>query len=131
MEPLTEAATDDALAHEKYVVFKKHQFFEMMGYLALPPWRDEHTGDLVGTDLDSAPLAAEIIKTVEASRLKDAVVIRRQDYFAGPALATYASMIALAAKTADAEVRTSIMKVADYFEDQAQLAAEEGWKFPD
>ena len=64
--------------------------------------------------------------------LPDAVVIRRQDWFASPALASYAASIAIAAKyTTNEEERKGLLKVADYFEDQAKLAAEEGYKLPD
>jgi hypothetical protein len=41
-------------------------------------------------------------------------------------------MIALVAKNhPDQEQAKRLMAVADYFEDQAQLAAEEGYKLPD
>ena len=62
----------------------------------------------------------------------DAVVIRRQDLFASPCLATYASMIAMVANNiTDEEQAKELMAIADYFEDQARLAAEEGFKLPD
>ena len=67
--------------------------------------------------------------------ITDAIVIRRQDYFASPALAGYASAIAIALKVLDhpdpEQTKKDLLKVADYFEDQAKLAAEEGWKTPD
>ena len=64
--------------------------------------------------------------------IKDAVVIRRQDKFASPCLATYAQMIALVATNhGDPDVAKELMAIADYFEGQAQLAAAEGWKLPD
>ena len=66
------------------------------------------------------------------AELPDGVVIRRQDLFASPCLATYASMISLVAKNhPDITVSQELLAIADYFEDQAQLAAEEGWKLPD
>jgi len=66
------------------------------------------------------------------AELPDGVVIRRQDLFASPCLATYASMIAMVAKShGDPEVGKELQAIADYFEDQAQLAAAEGWKLPD
>jgi len=69
---------------------------------------------------------------LDRTRLRDAVVIRRQDYFASPCLATYAAMIALvASREADPKMKTNLLDIADYFERQAQLAAEEGWKLPD
>jgi len=62
----------------------------------------------------------------------DGVVIRRQDLFASPCLATYASMIAMVANNiTDVEQGKELMAIADYFEDQARLAAEEGFKLPD
>ena len=66
------------------------------------------------------------------AELPDAVVIRRQDLFASPCLATYANMIALVAKNhPDIKVSQDLLAIADYFEDQARLAAEEGYKLPD
>ena len=57
------------------------------------------------------------------TELLDAVVIRRQDKFASPCLATYASMISMvAANHSDPQVKEELMRVADYFEDQAKLA---------
>lgn len=68
----------------------------------------------------------------EQAELYDTVVIRRQDKFASPCLATYASMIALVAQNiSDADKGKELMAIADYFEEQAQLAAEEGYKLPD
>jgi hypothetical protein len=69
---------------------------------------------------------------METAELPDAVVIRRQDLFASPCLATYASMISLVAKNiSDPDRAKELMAIADYFEDQAQHAAAEGWKLPD
>lgn len=68
----------------------------------------------------------------EDDELPDAVVIRRQDFFASPALATYAAMIACAVKlTTDPEVSAQLQQVADYFQRQSEIAADEGFKFPD
>jgi hypothetical protein len=64
--------------------------------------------------------------------LDDAVVIRRQDYFASPALATYAAMIAITIKLIDdPDRRAQLLAIADYFTRQSELAADEGWKYPD
>ena len=117
---------------EKYIVFKREDFFQMMGTLALPPWRDEVTGEKVGEQMDCAPLAQNIIASAERLCLDDAVVIRRQDYFASPALATYASMIGMANMLAtNPELKERLTKVADYFQRQSEMAADQGWKFPD
>lgn len=66
--------------------------------------------------------------------LQDAVVIRRQDRFAGPALHVYAANIGLVAavvKPADPIMSEELSAVADYFHQQALLADAEGFKFPD
>lgn len=71
-------------------------------------------------------------KRILGLAVKDAVVIRRQDFFASPALATYANCIALVAvRESDPKVKADLVATADYFERQAQLAAEEGYKLPD
>jgi hypothetical protein len=93
------------LNEDKYVTFKRKDLISVTdGYVTFP------------TDAE----------------LPDAVVIRRQDLFASPCLATYASMISMVAKShGDPEVAKELMAIADYFEEEAQLAAEEGWKLPD
>jgi hypothetical protein len=64
--------------------------------------------------------------------LTDAVVIRRQDLFASPALATYAACIAITAQTMPVgPTKDALLDVGDYFERQSQLAADEGFKLPD
>lgn len=69
------------------------------------------------------------LKTLE---IRDAVIIRRQDKFASPCLATYAQMIAMVAENTDhADTAKELMAIADYFDGQAKLAADEGWKLPD
>lgn len=82
---------------------------------------------------DSAIRVAEGYVTFQtADELPDAVVIRRQDLIASPALATYASMIACAIKLSmDPAVSAQLQQVADYFQRQSELAADEGYKFPD
>jgi hypothetical protein len=72
------------------------------------------------------------IEGAEALSLADAVVIRRQDKFASPCLFTYANMIALVADNIDdRDQALQLTYIADYFHDQAVLAADEGYKFPD
>jgi hypothetical protein len=123
-------ASDDLDHDDKYVVFKRSEFYEMMGFFALPPWNDAD-GNLIGTDIDCAPITAEIERTVNERSLSDAVVIRRQDYFASPALASYAASIAIAVRFLEDEVmKKRLTRIADYFQRQSELAAEEGWKLP-
>lgn len=89
---------------DKYIVFKRTELIEALRGGAFGPLPEIH----------------------------DAVVIRRQDLFAAPALATYAACIAIARLTAtDEVVRKSLLDVADYFQRQSELAAAEGWKLPD
>ena len=64
--------------------------------------------------------------------VEDAVVIRRQDKFASTALATYAMTISMVAQTTPDEVLAQrLLRVADYFQQQSEAAAEQGYKFPD
>jgi len=115
----------------KYITFKRSTFYEMMGYLALPPWRDHQTGELIGTSLDSAPLAEEIEREAEQRCVKDAVVIRRQDTFASPCLLTYASMISMVAKHhPDDDKAKELLLIADYFQRQGELAGDEARGLP-
>jgi hypothetical protein len=121
----------ESIDPNKYIVFKREDFFQMMGFLALPPWTD-NDGNLIGSDIDCAPLAEQIQAKVLEFALADAVVIRRQDLFAGPALHSYASSISIASKlNSDPDLTKGLRNVADYFHDQAVLADEEGWKLPD
>jgi hypothetical protein len=75
--------------------------------------------------------ATTMIGRCEDIELIDAVVIRRRDLFASPCLATYANMIALVANNiTDLDQGNELMAIADYFERQAGLAADEGHKLP-
>jgi hypothetical protein len=63
--------------------------------------------------------------------LPDAVVIRRQDLIACPALNAYASLIAVAAAVMpDNKQKYELLDIADYFHRQAELAGEEGYRLP-
>ena len=99
---------------DKYVTFRREDFIELLNYQGL------------------SHLTRNVLADAEKVEIKDAVVIRRQDKFASPALATYAAMIAIAmSMTADEEMKSQLSRISDYFEDQARLAADEGWKLPD
>jgi hypothetical protein len=89
----------------KYIVFNREQF--------------EKFSELANVDLH------------EIYEIKDAVVIRRQDYFASPCLLTYASMITMVAQQhPDDDIKLELQMIADYFHQQGVLAGEEGWKLP-
>jgi hypothetical protein len=105
------AAMSDG-TEEKYVVFKREEFLDVIR--SLPAHQEmAHHG-------------------FQKYEIPDAVVIRRQDLFASPCLATYASMISLVAKNIDdSYTANELLGISDYFEDQARLAAEEGHKLPD
>ena len=68
------------------------------------------------------------------SALHDAVVIRRQDMFAPPALHSYANSIAIVARLMiynDPAKSKELQSIADYFHEQATLAEAESHKIPD
>ena len=95
----------DPLSNDKYWVFKKE---------------------------DAILVTEGYVTFMETAELPDGVVIRRQDLFASPCLATYASMIALVARNiTDTAQAAELLAIADYFEDQAKMAADEGRKLPD
>ena len=96
---------------DKYITFRRDEFSAW--------WGQPNVG---GVEHDvSSP-----------QEIQDAIVIRRQDYFATAALAGYANSIVIAAKlTEDDKKRDELIAVADYFQRQSELAAEEGWKTPD
>lgn len=103
----------------KYITFKREDFMQLVGL-----WSSQH---MLGTT--NVPGLLDDVDQIEVT---DAVVIRRQDYFAAPALAGYADALAIVIKlTDDSKQRNELLRVADYFQRQAELAAEEGWKTPD
>jgi len=108
MSDRADLGVDDA-NDEKYVVFKREVLTEELRHRYGP----EHLQKI----LDMA--------------LADAVVIRRQDLFASPALAAYAGCIGIVmAREQDPDIKGQLAKVADYFQRQSELAGEEGWKLP-
>lgn len=109
--------------HDKYIVFKRTAFYEMMGELALPPF-DGPAGQRAGEDWECAPMAESITTKAEAAALPDAVVIRRQDIFAAPALHTYYNSIGVALSVLPGTngVHKRLQEVADFFHEQATLA---------
>lgn len=88
---------------EKYIVFKRNEFTACRITEYLP-----------------VPVA-------------DAVVIRCQDSFAGPALHSYAAGIALAIHVINAagQDTTELRKIADYFHERAAEADATHFKLPD
>lgn len=96
---------------DKYIVFKRDE------------WNKFEDGGL----------ARELMRT---RALDDAVVIRRQDVFAGPALSSYAHSIGVAARLLRVRAGNTVeakqlQDIADYFSEEAELAFEEGYKTPD
>src|SRR5678815_3846850 len=112
-------ATTPAPKDSKYIVFKRNEFFEMMGQLALPPFPG---GGAEGQDC--APIAQHVIDVAEKTCVEDAIVIRRQDAFAPPALDAYANAITTSIQL-DLVVNggnkhpavTRLKEIADYFHD--------------
>jgi hypothetical protein len=117
---------------DKYITFKRDDFDAMLQPQAM-----------------NFATAEQVFSGLRSMALPDAVVIRRQDLFAGPALHSYAAAISIAARLArsngtaqlnevslddtieSAKAIRHMQSVADYFHDQALLADEEGWKLPD
>jgi hypothetical protein len=96
----------------KYIVFKQEEF-------------DRWANGLGERDMERMPLG-----------LPDAVVIRRQDVFAPPALDAYANAIQVVIETlcngAKPSGRTEqLQAIADYFHDQAAKSWTEQRKLPD
>lgn len=78
----------------------------------------------------------EFLADGTAAELEDAVVIRRQDVFAPPALDAYANAIqcvveVLANNTPATGRSAQLQTIADYFHDQAAKAWSEQRKLPD
>lgn len=65
--------------------------------------------------------------------VEDAVVIRRQDKFAPPALDAYANAITMVIEAGNLALpaRQRLQQIADYFHDQAAKAWGESRKLPD
>ena len=99
---------------KKYVVFKREDFEHVLRKFS------SGTGELA--------LLGEV-------ELNDAVVIRRQDVFAPPALDAYANAITLAAelleKSGVDNDHHGLREIADYFHAQAALSWDTDRKLPD
>lgn len=98
-----------------YITFKTDEFFQMMG------------GFLPKDDTDCAPIVEQMVNAAREACISDAVVIRLQDRFSGPAFHTYAANIGLVSTLlADSDQVTSarLAKIADYFSDMAAKADE-------
>lgn len=77
-------------------------------------------------------LRTHVIQDLEEKIIEDAVVIRRQDVFASPALDVYAGCITVAVKMmAPGPKRDNLVWIADYFHEQAVLASQVHSKVPD
>lgn len=94
----------------KYIVFKRAEFDQ---------WLINHPSDLLGKDGNYAVVP-----------VPDAVVIRRQDVFAPPALDAYANSISIALEISEAP-NTHLQVIADYFHEQACEAWQTDRKIPD
>jgi hypothetical protein len=97
----------------KYVVFKRDEWEQ---------WKQERVSDIGTTNPDE---------------VEDAVVIRRQDVFAPPALDAYANAINVALELpsersiAGIEQAKKLRDIADYFHEQAKLSWDTHRKVPD
>jgi hypothetical protein len=102
----------DISQNEKYVVFYRDGWEQ---------WKQERVSD---------------IGAINPDEVEDAVVIRRQDVFAPPALDAYANAITVALELIVEGVSSSdrakrLRHIADYFHQQAELAWNTERKVPD
>lgn len=96
------------MRNEKYIVFKRDEW-------------------------DAAPHRIDVS---EPKEIEDAVVIRRQDAFAPPALDAYANAITVALELmtyaiTQCEQSEQLKDIADYFHQQAKMSWEANRKIPD
>ncbi len=124
---------------QKYIVFKRDEFYEMMGRLGLPPYFGKTSSgrlERAGAHWDCAPIAEDIKADAERTCVPDAVVIRRQDAFAPPALDAYANAIQCVIEVLQQDGipthhDSALREIADYFHDQACKAWDSPRKLPD
>lgn len=118
---------------EKYITFKRNDFYELMGKLALPSpqtfgW-NQYT--------DCAAIAQRVHHEAESVCVADAVVIRTHDAFAGPALHAYCDSITLVIKAIEQlvpepedgvkEGLAGLISVSDYLHQRAVEA--DAWDY--
>ena len=85
--------------------------------------------ELASTYFHAGGLVRSLVKE---HTLPDAVVIRRQDVFAPPALDAYANSIRVALALAPQNgVTAQLAKIADYFHEQAVISWDANRKLPD
>lgn len=102
--------------NEKYITFK----------------RADYDAVLIRNNND---MPVELKHVLLQSEVRDAVVIRLHDVFAGPALHSYAANIALAARLLPPAEAAGLLDIADYFHECAveadELAHSDHAKLPD
>lgn len=131
VRPFSPTSEIEQVMDGKYVVFKTNDLFMLLGELALPPgatWYDR--------DTNCAALAELITMRVKEEAVPDAVVIRRQDIFAAPALEAYANAITcvidVLSNQSDPSGKTKDLRdIADYFHEQAEKSYDGTRKLPD
>lgn len=98
---------------DKYIVFKREEFDKFVTNLLIEP----HI----------------LLHKLEEIELDDAIVIRRQDVFAPPALDAYANSIQIALSLGAVNMASTdhLRKVADFFHQQAVLSWNAQRKIPD
>lgn len=108
------------MSDDKYVVLKREGMEDMLKELILK----------LGEDA-----TADVAFLFGKYQLLDAVVIRRQDVFAPPALDAYANSIVVALQlipeTGEPGVKERLKEIADYFADQAEKSWHDVRKLPD
>ena len=102
---------------EKYIVFKRDDLGRCFQALLL--------------EVDQS-----IVRDIESRQITDAVVLRKQDVFAPPALDAYANAIltvveALKVTGSEPGLVPRLLKISDYFRAQAEDAYDMQRKLPD
>lgn len=117
---------------DKYITFKTEEFFETIDNLLKEVDPRKNQDAMLCSAEARANFLADWLSEMLSNKVRDAVVIRRQDKFAGPALHTYAAMISVATSLMNLGPATEHLRgVADYFADQASMADGESYKVPD
>lgn len=106
----------------KYIVFKRTSFDDL----------------LIKVVPELTPSVGDALNVLASEQIEDAVVIRKQDVFAAPALDAYANAIAVAIEVLSSHNRgnnnpmvESLKAIADYFHSAASASWEMDRKIPD
>lgn len=117
---------------DKYIVFKRDEFYDSLDTLHKLVFPSHNRDAMSGSAEERQEKLLDWSGNLHKSVLADAVILRRQDRFTGPALHTYTAMMNMAVRFMEpSKERTHLSQLADYFHEQAVLSDEESFKVPD